>query len=197
MRTAATAVLLAGSLLLQAQTAPKPLRIPIQQYKLDNGLRIVMSVDHSAPTYGISITYDVGSHSERAGRTGFAHLFEHIMFEGSQNVGKGEHMILVENNGGDMNGSTSEDRTNYFESFASNQLDLGLFLEADRMRSLAVNQANLDNQRNAVQEEKRLRGDNQPYGDTADTDSATAFDTFAYKHSVIGSMEDLNAATLQ
>src|SRR5665213_2437852 len=188
MRTAATAVLLAGSLLLQ---------VPTEQYKLDNGLRIVMSVDHSAPTYGISITYNVGSHSEHAGRTGFAHLFEHMMFEGSQNVGKGEHMILVENNGGDMNGSTSEERTNYFESFASNQLDLGLFLEADRMRALAVNQANLDNQRNAVQEEKRLRGDNQPYGDTADTDSATAFDTFAYKHSVIGSMEDLNAATLQ
>ena len=114
---------------LQAQTAPKPLRIPIEQYKLDNGLRIVMSVDHSAPTYGISITYNVGSHNEHAGRTGFAHLFEHMMFEGSQNVGKGEHMILVENNGGDMNGTTTEDRTNYFESFASNQLDLGLFLE--------------------------------------------------------------------
>jgi zinc protease len=155
MRIAATAVLLAGSLLLSAQTAPKPLRIPIEQYKLDNGLRIVFSEDHSAPTYGISITYNVGSHNEHAGRTGFAHLFEHMMFEGSENVGKGEHMILVENNGGDMNGTTTEDRTNYFESFASNQLDLGLFLESDRMRSLAVNQANLDNQRNAVQEERR------------------------------------------
>jgi zinc protease len=160
MRTAATAVLLAGSLVLQAQTQPKPLRIPIEQYKLDNGLRIVMSVDHSAPTYGISITYNVGSHSEHAGRTGFAHLFEHMMFEGSENVGKGEHMSLVENNGGNMNGTTTEDRTNYFESFASNQLDLGLFLESDRMRSLAVNQANLDNQRNAVQEERRLSVDN-------------------------------------
>ncbi len=152
--------------LLEAQTAPKPLRIPIEQYKLDNGLRVVMSVDHSAPTYGISITYNVGSHNERPGHTGFAHLFEHMMFEGSANVGKGEHMILVENNGGDMNGTTTEDRTNYFESFASNQLDLGLFLEADRMRSLAVNQANLDNQRNAVQEERRLSYDNQPYGET-------------------------------
>ena len=133
MRIAVFAVLLAGLVffpapfrLLEAQTAPKPLRIPIEQYKLDNGLRIVMSVDHSAPTYGISITYNVGSHNERPGHTGFAHLFEHMMFEGSANVGKGEHMILVENNGGNMNGTTTEDRTNYFESFASNQLDLGL-----------------------------------------------------------------------
>src|SRR5271156_5877662 len=197
MRTAAFAALLAGSLLLQGQTEPKPLRIPIEQYKLDNGLRIVMSEDHSAPTYAISITYDVGSHSEHAGRTGFAHLFEHMMFEGSENVGKGEHMILVENNGGDMNGSTTEDRTNYFESFASNQLDLGPFLESDRMRSLAVNQANLDNQRNAVQEERRLGVDNQPYGETSEVLQGLIYDNFANKHSVIGSMEDLNAATIK
>lgn len=197
MRTAAFAVLMAGSVFLQAQTAPKPLHIPIQQYKLDNGLRIVMSVDHSAPTYGISITYNVGSHNERPGHTGFAHLFEHMMFEGSQNVGKGEHMILVENNGGDMNGTTTEDRTNYFESFASNQLDLGLFLEADRMRSLAVNQANLDNQRNAVQEERRLSMDNQPYGETSEVLQGLVYDNFANKHSVIGSMADLNAATIK
>jgi len=203
MRIAAFAVLLAGSVLLQgqsapqAQTAPKPLRIPIQQYKLDNGLRIVMSVDHSAPTYAISITYNVGSHNEQPGHTGFAHLFEHMMFEGSANVGKGEHMILVENNGGDMNGTTTEDRTNYFESFASNQLDLGLFLEADRMRSLNVNQANLDNQRNAVQEERRLSYDNQPYGETSEVLQNLIYDNFANKHSVIGSMKDLNAATIQ
>jgi zinc protease len=197
MRIAATAVLLAGSLLLQAQTQPKPLRIPIVQYKLDNGLRIVFSEDHSAPTYGISITYNVGSHNEHAGRTGFAHLFEHMMFEGSANVGKGEHMILVDNNGGDMNGTTTEDRTNYFESFASNQLDLGLFLESDRMRSLAVNQANLDNQRNAVQEERRLSVDNQPYGATSEVLQDLIYDNFANKHSVIGSMADLNAATIK
>jgi predicted Zn-dependent peptidase len=197
MRTAATSVFLAASLLLQAEPSPKPLRIPIEQYKLDNGLRIVMSVDHSAPTYGISITYDVGSHSEHAGRTGFAHLFEHMMFEGSGNVGKGEHMILVENNGGNMNGTTTEDRTNYFESFASNQLDLGLFLESDRMRSLAVNQANLDNQRNAVQEERRLSVDNQPYGETSEVLQGLVYDNFANKHSVIGSMQDLNAATVK
>jgi zinc protease len=201
MRTAVLAASLMGFGLsfcaLQAQTEPKPLRIPIQQFKLDNGLRIVMSVDHSAPTYGISVTYNVGSHSERPGHTGFAHLFEHMMFEGSANVGKGEHMILVEDNGGDMNGTTTEDRTNYFESFASNQLDLGLFLEADRMRSLAVNQANLDNQRNAVQEERRLSVDNQPYGETSEVLQSLVYDNFANKHSVIGSMADLNAATVK
>jgi zinc protease len=197
MRIAVLAVFLIGSLMLQAQSGPKPLRIPIQQYKLDNGLRIVFSEDHSAPTYAISITYDVGSHNEHAGRTGFAHLFEHMMFEGSENVGKGEHMSLVENNGGNMNGTTTEDRTNYFESFASNQLDLGLFLESDRMRSLAVNQANLDNQRNAVQEERRLGVDNQPYGETGEVLQALIYDNFANKHSVIGSMEDLNAATIK
>ena len=187
--------LLLGVSLLWAQ--PKPLQIPIQQFKLDNGLRIVMSEDHSAPTYGISITYNVGSHNERKGRTGFAHLFEHMMFQGSENVGKGEHMILVENNGGNMNGTTTEDRTNYFESFASNQLDLGLFLEADRMRSLVINAANLDNQRNAVQEERRLSVDNQPYGKTFEVAQETVYDNFANQHSVIGSMEDLNAATVK
>ena len=119
------------------------------------------------------------------------------MFEGSENVGKGEHMILVENNGGNMNGTTTEDRTNYFESFASNQLDLGLFLESDRMRSLAVNQANLDNQRNAVQEERRLGVDNQPYGETSEVLQGLIYDNFANKHSVIGSMQDLNAATIK
>ena len=196
MRTVGLAAFLLTLSLLQAQTGPKPLEVPIQQYKLDNGLRVVFSEDHSAPTYGISITYNVGSHNERAGRTGFAHLFEHMMFQGSQNVGKGEHMILVENNGGDMNGTTTEDRTNYFESFASNQLDLGLFLEADRMRSLVISQANLDNQRNAVQEERRLGVDNQPYGKTSEVLQETVYDNFANKHSVIGSMEDLNAATV-
>jgi zinc protease len=195
MRTSLSALLLLGASLLQAQ--PKPLQIPIQQFKLDNGLRVVLSEDHSAPTYAISITYNVGSHDERSGRTGFAHLFEHMMFQGSQNVGKGEHMILVQNNGGELNGTTSEDRTNYFETFPANQLDLGLFLEADRMRSLAINQPNLDNQRNTVQEERRQGVDNQPYGKTEELLQETIYDNFANKHSTIGSMEDLNAATLK
>src|SRR6266404_97794 len=143
--------------------------VKFTEHKLKNGLRIILSEDHSAPTYSICVTYNVGSRDERRGRTGFAHLFEHMMFQGSENVGKGEHFILIENNGGDMNGTTNADRTNYFQTLPANQLDLGLFLEADRMRSLAVNQANLDNQRNAVQEERRLGIDNQPYGKTFET----------------------------
>jgi zinc protease len=172
-------------------------KIPIQLYTLKNGLRVVLSEDHSAPTYSIAVTYDVGSRDETPGHTGFAHLFEHMMFQGSENVGKGEHFILIENNGGGVNGTTNSDRTNYFETLPANQLDLGLFLEADRMKSLAVTQANLDNQRNAVQEERRLRVDNQPYGKTSEAISETAYDNFGYKHSTIGSMADLNAASLE
>ncbi len=177
--------------------AGKPIQILIREFKLKNGLRVILSEDHSAPTYSIAVTYNVGSRDERRGRTGFAHLFEHMMFQGSENVGKGEHFILIEHNGGDMNGTTNGDRTNYFQTLPANQIDLGLFLEADRMRSLVINQANLDNQRNAVQEERRLGLDNQPYGKTFEAVLDTAYDNFAYKHSTIGSMEDLNAATVQ
>jgi zinc protease len=171
--------------------------IPMKEFKLKNGLRVIISEDHSAPTYSICVTYNTGSRNERPGRTGFAHLFEHMMFQGSQNVGKGEHFILIQNNGGNMNGTTNEDRTNYFETLPANQLDLGLFLEADRMRSLAINQPNLDNQRKTVQEERRLGVDNQPYGKTEDVIPETVYDGFPYKHSVIGSMADLDAATVQ
>src|SRR6058998_2419797 len=130
--------------------------VKFTEHKLKNGLRVILSEDHSAPAYSICVTYNVGSRDERPGRTGFAHLFEHMMFQGSENVGKGEHFILVLNNGGGMNGTTNEDRTNYFEELPKNQLDLALYLESDRMRSLAVNRPNLDNQRNAVQDERRL-----------------------------------------
>ena len=171
-------------------------RIPIAQSTLKNGLRVVLSEDHAAPTVSLCITYDVGSRNELPGHTGFAHLFEHMMFQGSQNVGKGEHLILVRVNGGDVNGTTNNDSTNYFERVPANQLDMALFLESDRMRALRINQANLDNQRSTVQEEKRLRVDNQPYGQTAETLEDLAYDNFAYKHSTLGSMADLNAASL-
>ena len=136
--------------------------------KLKNGLRALLAEDHSVPVISIAVTYNVGSRNERKGRTEFAHLFEHMMFKGSENVGTGEHMLLVFNNGGQLNGTTSEDRTNYFDELPANQLELALFLEADRMRSLttAISKENLDNQRNAVQEERRLGVDNQPYGKT-------------------------------
>src|SRR5438552_8113606 len=171
--------------------------VKFMEHKLKNGLRVILSEDHSAPTCSISVVYNAGSRDERDGRTGFAHLFEHMMFQGSQNVGKGEHFVLIENNGGGMNGSTSSDRTEYHETLPANQIDLGLYLEADRMKSLAINQANLDNQRETVKEEKRQTHDNQPYGQTFDTLFETSYDNFAYKHSTIGSMEDLNAATLK
>jgi predicted Zn-dependent peptidase len=119
-----------------------------------------------------------------------------MMFQGSENVGKGEHFILIFNNGGGMNGTTNEDRTNYYEELPKNQLDLALYLESDRMRSLAVNQANLDNQRNAVQEERRLGIDNQPYGKAELEIDNLAYDNFAYKHSTIGEMADLDAANV-
>lgn len=180
-----------------AKSAPRSLQIPIQQITLKNGLRVILSEDHAAPTYSVAVNYNVGSRDERQGRTGFAHLFEHMMYQGSENVGKGEHFILIENNGGGMNGTTNSDRTIYFETLPANQLDLGLFLEADRMKSLAITQGNLDNQRNAVQEERRLGVDNQPYGKTFETVFDTAYDNFAYKHSTIGSMKDLDAATVQ
>ncbi len=171
-------------------------KLDFRDVKLDNGLRVILVPDHSAPVYAIDVCYNVGSRNERPGRTGFAHLFEHMMFQGSENVGKGEHFTLVFNNGGGMNGTTNEDRTTYFEELPKNQLDLGLFLESDRMRALNITQANLDNQRNAVQEERRQGIDNQPYGRAQLDVDNLAYDNFAYKHSTIGSMADLNAATI-
>jgi zinc protease len=170
--------------------------IKFTDVKLKNGLRVIISEDHTAPTVSVAVTYNVGSADEKARRTGFAHLFEHMMFKGSENVGPGEHFALVFNNGGTMNGTTSEDRTLYFETMPANQLEVALFLESDRMRSLDINKANLDNQRNAVQEERRLGVDNQPYGQTYERIGEQAYDNPAYKHSVIGSMEDLNAASV-
>jgi predicted Zn-dependent peptidase len=165
--------------------------------RLENGLRLIVSEDHDAPVFSICVTYNVGSRDERKGRTGFAHLFEHMMFKGSDKVGPGEHFFLIFNNGGNMNGTTNQDRTNYFETLPANQLDLALFLESDRMRSLAITKENLDNQRHAVQEERRLGIDNRPYGRTYEKILELSYQNFAYKHSTIGSMDDLNAGTVE
>jgi len=175
-----------------AVTAPS---VKFSDEKLSNGLRLIVAEDHVAPVFSIAIVYNVGSRDERAGRTGFAHLFEHMMFKGSENVGPGEHFYTVFSNGGTMNGTTNKERTLYFETMPANQLEAGIFLEADRMRSLAITKDNLDNQRNAVQEERRQGMDNQPYGRTQESIDDLAFDNPAYKHSVIGSMTDLNAAS--
>jgi predicted Zn-dependent peptidase len=174
-----------------------PYEIGFKEFKLKNGLRVLLAEDHRAPTYSISVTYNVGSRDEKPGRTGFAHLFEHMLFQGSENVGKGEHFILVQNNGGSANGTTNSERTNYFETLPANQLELGIFLEADRMRAPNITQANFDNQRLTVQEERRQSYDNRPYGKTYEAVIGLAYDNFPYKHSTIGSMDDLNAATVR
>ena len=193
-------ILTAAIGLAAAAGAPAPAetirKIEFTDTKLANGLRVIVSEDRAAPVVAVAVNYNVGSRDERKGRTGFAHLFEHMMFKGSENVGALEHPHLIFTNGGSMNGTTNKDRTLYFEILPSNQLDLALFLEADRMRSLEITKANLDNQRNAVQEERRLGVDNQPYGKTFELRDELAYENFAYEHSVIGSMEDLGAATV-
>jgi zinc protease len=178
---------------LGAATPPK---VQFTDTRLKNGLRVLISEDHTAPVFSVGIVYNVGSRNERKGRTGFAHLFEHMMFKGSQNVGSGEHFTLVYNNGGDMNGGTSQDSTMYYEMLPANQLDLALFLEADRMRALDINKTNLDNQIGTVSEERKQGVDNQPYGRTFELVPELAYTNFAYKHSVIGSLDDLRAATV-
>ena len=195
IRRALTAATL-GALALASVSAAPVRKIEFTDTQLKNGLRVVISEDHSAPVFAVAVNYNVGSRDERKGRTGFAHLFEHMMFKGSENVGALEHPHLIFANGGSMNGTTNKDRTLYFEVLPANQLDLALFLEADRMRSLEITKENLDNQRNAVQEERRLGVDNQPYGKTFEVRDELAYDNFAYEHSVIGSMEDLSAATV-
>lgn len=157
---------------------------------------MVLSPDRAIPVVSIAVYYDVGSRNEREGRTGFAHLFEHMMFQGSENVPKAAHFQYIFNAGGTMNGTTSTERTNYFETLPSNYLPLAFWLESDRMRSLKVTQENLDNQRHAVQEEKRLRYDNQPYVNAFLRMNELLFTNPANAHSTIGSMEDLDAATI-
>ena len=167
---------------------------------LANGLRLIVVEDHLAPVVAINVWYDVGSKHEQAGKTGFAHLFEHVMFQGSRNVGKAEHIALIQAAGGTMNGTTWLDRTNYFETLPSHQLDLGLWLEADRMATLldALSQENLDNQREVVKNEKRWSYDNRPYGSWQEKLQGHLFpEDHPYHHSTIGSMEDLDAASLE
>jgi zinc protease len=176
------------------------MKIPIRRFQLHNGLRVVLSEDHRQPVVAVNLWYNVGSRNERVGRTGFAHLFEHMMFQGSENVPDTQHIAHVERVGGSMNGSTWLDRTNYFETVPADRLELALWLESDRMGFLlpAMTQEKLDNQRSVVQNERRWRVDNQPYGDWDERLQALVYPPdHPYHHSVIGSMEDLEAATLE
>ena len=191
--------LLVCSLLLAGAFAARSAEftIPIEQYQLKNGLRVILSKDNAVPVVTVYIIYDVGARSEEKGRTGFAHLFEHMMFEGSANAPKGTHFAAVESNGGTLNGSTHPDFTDYFEELPSNKLATALWLESDRMRSLSINDENLKNQKEAVKQERRLSFDNQPYA-TAIVDAwpGLMYRNWQSSHSLIGSFEDLNAASV-
>ncbi len=174
--------------------------IPFEMYELENGLRVILAPDPVSTAVAVNLWYDVGSRHERPGRSGFAHLFEHLMFEGSENVEPGEHMLRIERAGGSLNASITEDRTNYFQTLPAERVNLALWLEAERLQNLQVTEENMRREVEVVKEERRQRYDNNPYGTTqlqafyyAPYDSASCF---AYAHSVIGSMEDLDAAEL-
>src|SRR6267143_5104505 len=187
---------IAASAVLLAQGAD--LKVPFEKYKLKNGMRVILSQDNSVPVVTVYLLYGVGARSEEKGRTGFAHLFEHMMFQGSANAPKGVHFKTVEANGGNLNGSTHADFTDYFEVMPSNKLAVGLWLEADRMRSLAITAPNLDNQKDAVKEERRLSFDNRPYNTAiVDVWPQLAFRNWQSSHSLIGTFEDLNASSLK
>lgn len=176
------------------------LSIPFERHQLDNGMRVLLSHDANAPVVAVNLWYNVGSKNERLGRTGFAHLFEHMMFQGSAHVAETAHFSYIEKAGGSLNGSTWLDRTNYYETVPSHYLETVLWLESDRLGYLlpAMTQAKLDNQRDVVKNERRWRVDNQPYGDWDERIQMLLYPPdHPYHHSVIGSMEDLDAASLQ
>ena len=177
-----------------------PQALPLNERRLANGLRLITVIDRTTPTATVNLWYHVGSKNERAGRTGFAHLFEHLMFQGSANVSKAEHLSLIESVGGSANATTWLDRTNYFATVPAEWVELILWMEADRLGTLldALDQANLDNQRDVVKNEKRSSYDNQPYGTAYLELLALAYPKgHPYHHPTIGSMEDLDAASLQ
>ncbi|MEX2569747.1 MAG: pitrilysin family protein [Gemmatimonadota bacterium] len=177
-----------------------PVQISLETYQLENGLNVILSQDASVPVVAVNLWYHVGSGDEEPGRTGFAHLFEHMMFQGSENIGDDEHFRLIQEAGGTLNGSTSSDRTNYFQAVPANFLERVLWQEADRMSSLlpALTMEKLDNQRSVVQNERRQNYDNAPYGLAYETISAALYPPgHPYSWPTIGSLEDLNAASLE
>jgi zinc protease len=189
-----------AALPIQAQGPGDPGDIPFESYRLDNGLQVILAPDAGSTAVAVNLWYRVGSRNERPGRSGFAHLFEHLMFQGSENVAAGDHGQLVERAGGSLNATVNDDRTLYFQTMPPERLNLALWLESDRMRSLRVTEENMTREVEVVKEERRLRIDNAPYGTSQlQASNYAAFDSascFAYAHSVIGSMEDLDAARL-
>jgi zinc protease len=181
----------------QSSTAVRPPKLDFTTHTLSNGLKVILLEEHSVPVSNLQIWYHVGSKDEQPGHTGFAHLFEHLMFKGSAHVGPDEHSRIIEAVGGFDNAETTDDSTDFFETFPSNYLERVLWLEADRMGSLNVDEANFKSERQVVEEERRVRVDNQPYGRIEEDLRAAAFTVSGYHHTPIGSIADLNAATLE
>lgn len=177
-------------------TAAQAQHIEYEEYTLDNGLHVILQQDKSVPVVTTSVMYHVGAKDEQPSRTGFAHFFEHLLFEGTENIGRGEWFKIVSANGGENNANTTDDRTYYYEIFPSNNLKLALWMESERMFHPVINQIGVDTQREVVKEEKRLRVDNQPYGRIWEVIKKNLFKNHPYRWTTIGSMEDLNAATL-
>jgi zinc protease len=203
-RAARTMVVLAAMILLCSSAAsagpgaPAEFKVPVEYYKLPNGLRVVLSPDHTAPTICVGVYYRIGFRIEPRDRTGFAHLFEHMMFQGSQNLGKMEYIRLVQQNGGILNGSTRFDFTNYFEVLPSNKLETALWAEADRMGGLAVNEDNLKNQQGVVGNEVKVNVLNRPYGGFPWIDMPMAANANWFNaHNFYGDLKDIDAATLK
>jgi zinc protease len=169
-------------------------RIEFEQFTLKNGMRVILHQDNSTPIVAVSVLYHVGSKNEDPSRTGFAHFFEHLLFEGSENIGRGEYMQLVKENGGTLNANTSYDRTFYYEILPSNQLELALWMESERLLHAKIENIGIETQREVVKEERRQRYDNTPYGSLVDETMKRVFTTHPYGRSIIGSMDHLNAA---
>ncbi|TNE30741.1 MAG: insulinase family protein [Bacteroidetes bacterium] len=183
---------LLGTIGLQAQRS----EVEFTEFDLDNGLHVILHEDHSTPIVAVTVLYHVGSKDEVTGRTGFAHFFEHLLFEGSEHIERGEYMKIVQSNGGALNANTTQDRTFYYEVLPANQLELGLWLESERMLHAKITQEGVDTQREVVKEEKRMRVDNQPYGSFQAEMFGNAFKVHPYHWTPIGSMADLNSAML-
>ena len=187
-----TCLLLCTAFLARAQSN----KIDFTEYTLDNGLHVILQPDKTTPIVAVSVMYHVGSKNEQSNRTGFAHFFEHLMFEGSDNIKRGEYTNLVQTAGGTLNANTSQDRTYYYEVLPSNQLALGLWLESERMRSAKIDQAGVETQRNVIKEEKKESFDNRPYGTILEKTFANAFSEHPYRWVPIGSAQYIDQATL-
>ncbi|MER2998995.1 M16 family metallopeptidase [Pontibacter populi] len=172
-------------------------KIEFTEYTLPNGLHVILHKDNSTPNVAVSVLYHVGSKNEVKGRTGFAHFFEHLMFEGTENIDRGQYMSMVQAAGGSLNANTSFDRTYYYELLPSNQVALGLWMEAERMKGAKVDETGVETQRKVVQEEKRMRVDNQPYGTILENTFGLAYKEHPYKITPIGTFEDLNNAKIE